>query len=212
MRTSQSIVELATSLSIAQGQMTGAVKGSKNPFFKSSYADIKDVINAIREPFNSNGLSYTQFPINKNDMIGVVTRIMHSSGEWLESEFFLPVGKKDAQGYGSAITYARRYALQSMAGIPSVDDDGNSSSSSTNKVIYKVETVTDKESKELSDFCSKIGNSRKFLANYSVEKFSDLPKDKFKEAMATLNKYYDHSGASIVEKKSLKDNVSEAKL
>ena len=58
-------------------------------------------------------------------MIVVTTRIMHSSGEWIEGDCILPPTKADAQGYGSAITYAKRYGLQAMAGVPSVDDDGN---------------------------------------------------------------------------------------
>tara|TARA_B110000977_G_scaffold67301_1_gene91399 strand:- start:1439 stop:2002 length:564 start_codon:yes stop_codon:yes gene_type:complete len=126
MKSSESINELAAALCKAQGEMGGAVKDSSNPFFKSSYADLTSVIKAIKQPFADNGLSYTQFPINFEDRIGVETRLMHKSGQWLEMDYTLPTVKKDPQAAGAAITYARRYALQSMAGIPVADDDAES--------------------------------------------------------------------------------------
>lgn len=124
MRTSENITELATALSKAQSDMTGAKKSSKNPFFKSNYSDLAGVCEAISKPFSDNGLSYTQSPEFNENYITVVTRIMHSSGQWIEGTVQLPPTKNDAQGYGSAITYGRRYGLQAMAGVPSVDDDG----------------------------------------------------------------------------------------
>ena len=126
MKSSESINELASALCKAQGQMGGAVKDSSNPFFKSSYADLTSVIKAIKEPFADNGLSYTQFPVSNENGVGVSTRLMHISGQWLEMEYTLPTVKKDPQASGSAITYARRYALQSIAGIPTADDDAES--------------------------------------------------------------------------------------
>ena len=125
MNKSESISNLAKALCKAQNEMGGAVKDAKNPFFKSNYADLTAVIKAIKEPFANNGLSYSQFPVTSEGGggVGVVTVLMHSSGEWLDSDFYLPLAKKDPQGCGSAITYARRYALQAMAGIPTADDD-----------------------------------------------------------------------------------------
>ena len=125
MNTSESINELATALAKAQGAMGSARRDSANPFFKSKYADLGAVIEVLKDPFAKNGLSYTQFPIRDGDSAGVVTRLMHSSGQWMESEYTLPLAKFDAQSAGSAFTYARRYALQSIAGIPAADDDGN---------------------------------------------------------------------------------------
>jgi hypothetical protein len=126
MKQSESINELATALSAAQAEMGGAVKDSANPFFKSKYADLTSVVKAIKEPFANHGLSYTQFPCAADGCVGVTTRLMHSSGQWLESEYMLPMVKNDPQAAGSAITYARRYALQAMAGIPTADDDAES--------------------------------------------------------------------------------------
>ena len=126
MKSSESINELASALCNAQGQMGGAVKDSANPFFKSSYADLTSVIKAIKQPFADNGLSYTQFPVSNENGVGVSTRLMHISGQWLEMEYTLPTVKKDPQASGSAISYARRYALQSIAGIPTAEDDAES--------------------------------------------------------------------------------------
>ena len=129
MNKSESINELSTALCKAQSEMGGAVKDAKTPFFKSSYADLTSVIKAIKEPFANNGLSYTQFPVTSEGGkgIGVKTILMHTSGQFIESEFYLPTVKQDPQSGGSCITYARRYALQSMAGIPTADDDAESS-------------------------------------------------------------------------------------
>ncbi len=134
MKSSEETNELALALCLAQGQMGGAVKDSSNPFFKSSYADLTSVIKAIKQPFADNGLSYTQFPVSSDIGVGVATRLMHVSGQWVESEFVLPIVKQDPQAAGSAITYARRYALQSIAGIPTADDDAESAMLRSDKV------------------------------------------------------------------------------
>lgn len=129
MNKSENINELAAALSRAQNEMGGAVKDSKNPFFKSNYADLTSVIKTIKQPFVNNGLSYAQFPVNSSggNGVGVKTILMHLSGQWIEEEFYLPLAKQDPQAAGSAITYARRYSLAALAGIPSVDDDSEAS-------------------------------------------------------------------------------------
>lgn len=127
MNKSDSIKELATALAKAQGQIKGAVKDSANPFFKSKYADLASVVEAIRSAFAANGLSYIQSvePSDK-DEVRVETTILHSSGEWIGCGVLaLPVSKVDAQGYGSALTYARRYSLSAATGVAPEDDDGN---------------------------------------------------------------------------------------
>jgi len=129
MNKSESIKELACALAKAQGQMGGAHKGKANPFFKSVYADLSSVVTAIREPLSSNGLSFIQAtePSDK-DEIRVITMLMHESGEWLSSTIAIHVSKADAQGYGSAITYAKRYSVLAMFGLGTEDDDGNKAS------------------------------------------------------------------------------------
>lgn len=128
MNKSDSIKSLAIAMCKAQSQMGGAHKGANNPFFKSKYADLGAVIEAVKMPFADNGLSYVQFPIEEGGRIGIETILMHESGEWLSNSFTVQLTKQDAQGAGSVITYCRRYGLQAVAGIPSEDDDGNAAS------------------------------------------------------------------------------------
>lgn len=133
MNKSESIKSLSVAMCKAQSEMGGAVKDANNPFFKSKYADLSAVVQAVKDPFANNGLSYVQFPIEEGGRIGVETILMHESGEWLSNSFTVQLSKQDAQGAGSAITYCRRYALQAIAGIPSEDDDGNNASKQSNK-------------------------------------------------------------------------------
>lgn len=132
MERSDSIKHLAAALNKAQAEMSGAKKGATNPFFKSKYADLNAVVDAVRIPFSENGLSYSQFPIMDDNRVGVETILMHESGEFIASTLMLPTGKLDAQAAGSAITYARRYSLQAVAGIPAEDDDGNAATTGGN--------------------------------------------------------------------------------
>jgi len=127
---STKIDALAEALSAAQNEMGSAVKDAANPFFKSKYADLGSVVKAIKDPLSNNHLSYTQFPIRNEQSAGVITILMHSSGQWMRSSYTLPLSKFDAQSVGSCITYARRYALQAIAGVPAEDDDGNTATES----------------------------------------------------------------------------------
>ena len=128
MKHSESIAKLSLALTKAQSQMTGASKSASNPFFKSKYANLEEVINTVKVPFAEVGLSFIQFPISSEGYAGVETIILHESGEFISNEFLLKCSKSDPQGMGSAITYARRYGLQSACGIASEDDDGNAAS------------------------------------------------------------------------------------
>lgn len=135
MNRSENINELATALAKAQGQMRNALKDTKNEFFKSKYADLASVIEAIRTPMAENGLSYIQTtePSEKNE-VRIETSIFHSSGQWIScGTLAVPVAKADAQGYGSALTYARRYSLSAAFGVASEDDDGNAATKAAPK-------------------------------------------------------------------------------
>ena len=125
MNKSESITDLAAALCLAQAEMGGATKNSKNPHFKSSFADLESVIKIIKPAFFKHGLSFIQLPITSEGGkgIGVSTMLMHSSGQWIEGEYLLPLEKVTPQGAGAAITYARRYGLVSLCGIPQVDLD-----------------------------------------------------------------------------------------
>jgi uncharacterized protein YukE len=123
---SDSIKALATALSKTQASVEGAVKGKVNPAFKSKYADLASVWEACREALTENGLSVLQSPGEVADgRMAMTTQLMHSTGEWVRGTLTIPLGKVDAQAYGSATTYARRYALAAFVGVAPEDDDGN---------------------------------------------------------------------------------------
>jgi hypothetical protein len=126
--TSAEIGELAKALAAAQGEMTSASKDATNPHFKSKYATLASVWEAIRKPLTANGLSVTQILETEPGGVAVRTMLLHASGQWLASRYVMPVGERlTPQAMGSAITYARRYALSAIVGIaPDDDDDGNS--------------------------------------------------------------------------------------
>lgn len=131
MKTSDTINDLAAALSAAQAHMGPAIKGAKNPHFRSNYADLSSVVEAIRGPFTSNGLSWVQSPSvdPAAGLVTVTTRILHSSGQWVEAAVSAVPGRGgkadlSPQAVGSAVTYLRRYGLQALAGVPSADDDG----------------------------------------------------------------------------------------
>lgn len=133
MNKSEQINELATALAKAQGAVRPAIKDSTNPHFKSRYADLAAVWDACREALSAHGLSVAQLVVDADQGIGVETVLMHASGQWLSSTFSMPVSKNDAQGVGSAVTYARRYALAAMVGVAPEDDDGNAAVASRSK-------------------------------------------------------------------------------
>jgi hypothetical protein len=144
--------ELATALAKAQGAIEGAKKGRRNDHFRSSYADLASVWDACREALSENGLSVVQFPIEAPvGHVGLRTILLHQSGQFLEDKFFMPV--KDAsnpQAVGSALTYARRYALASAVGIAPEDDDGNAAAA-RGAAAYKAQNAPMASQKALAD-------------------------------------------------------------
>ncbi len=120
-------VALYAALARAQSQISVPGKNAVNPAFKSRYVDLSAVLAAVLPAWNANGLAITQFPVVAEDCssIELTTLISHTSGEWMESSIRMPVGKRDPHGIGSAITYARRYTVASIAGLMQDDDDGN---------------------------------------------------------------------------------------
>lgn len=125
MKTSESIIKITPAFLKAQKEITSVIKDSDNPFFNSKYADLTSVIDACKDKLNAVGIAILQ-PI---DGMSVETMLLHESGEWFSSS--TPIVSKDEnnpQSLGSAITYAKRYGLQSMVLLPAEDDDGNKAS------------------------------------------------------------------------------------
>ena len=120
---------IAKALATAQIKMGKALKSANNPHFKSKYADLASVVDACMPALNEAGIAVIQPTTDDDNGRYVETILIHGeSGETLKCRVPLIVSKNDMQGYGSAVTYARRYGLMSMAGIAPEDDDGNAAS------------------------------------------------------------------------------------
>jgi hypothetical protein len=127
MKMSENITELSAALVMAQAEIGNAQKNKKNDFLKGAkYADLESVWAAASPALKSHGLSILQLPTQseKQGHFEMETMLLHKSGQWICSTISLPCPKQDPQGYGSAMTYARRYALAAMLGIVQSDDDG----------------------------------------------------------------------------------------
>jgi hypothetical protein len=127
---SESIAELAAALAKAQGLMPPAIKDAQNPHLKNRYADLASVWEACRGPLSAHGIAVTQLPVPDGEELYLMTTLMHSSGQWVSS--LIPLrfkkegepGRSAMQAMGSAMTYARRFALMAIAGVACEDDDG----------------------------------------------------------------------------------------
>jgi len=130
MEKSESIKEIAIALSKFQSEVPNISKDGSNPFFKSKYATLSNILETIKKPLIDNNLSYSQFPSGEH---GLTTILMHSSGEWMQDTYKMTPIKNDPQGLGSAITYQRRYALGSILGLNIDEDDDGNKASETSK-------------------------------------------------------------------------------
>lgn len=123
---------LSAALVNALAEIGGAAKDKINPHFKSKYADIGSVIDAIKPVLARHGLGFTQHSQPSETGVIVETVVHHRSGGRLAlGALFVPANKNDAQGFGSALTYARRYSLMTAFGVPAEDDDGNAAASAS---------------------------------------------------------------------------------
>ena len=121
---SDDISELAVALAKAQAENGIVIKDAANPFFKSKYATLASVWEAVRPALTKHGLSIVQMPSHDEHGYYVETMLIHGSGQWIKNRTYMKVVKDDPQGVGSLISYARRYALQAITMICPEDDDG----------------------------------------------------------------------------------------
>ncbi|MFD1385683.1 ERF family protein [Oceanobacillus oncorhynchi subsp. oncorhynchi] len=131
MNKSESIVEISKALAKFQGEVKQPLKDADNPFFKSKYVPLENVVESISSIAPNHGLSFVQWALNdENGRVGVATMLMHESGEFIEFDpVFINAEKQTPQGAGSLITYLKRYSLSAVFGITSdLDDDANESS------------------------------------------------------------------------------------
>jgi hypothetical protein len=153
---SETRAELAKAMVAAQQSLGLVAKSSTNPHFKSKYADLATVLDAVLPALNGAGISLVQAPGGDGEgNVTLTTTLLHESGEWMESTLTMRPTKSDPQGVGSAITYARRYAALAVAGAAPEDDDGNSASQRESKAksrdIYTRLSETAREAASLSE-------------------------------------------------------------
>ena len=175
MNKSDSIANIAPALVKAQAEIKAALKDSTNPHFRSKYADLSSVVDAVKAPLLKNGISFLQGVHDAVEGVAVETMLLHTSGEWISSTLRIPAVKQDAQGYGSAITYGRRYGLQSMCGVPAEDDDGNAATASQSSRITPVagslQNLTKEEQEKAKEIAAEIvdlWNNDKTFAAYEA--------------------------------------------
>ena len=200
MRTSETIDKLSPALVAALSAMPEIDKTRVNPFFKSKYAGLPDIMDAVRPVMAQNGLSVIQGGIaTVNGTPGITTRLQHTSGQWIESDMFATPTKNDPQGIGSAVTYLRRYGLCAMLSItPDEDDDGNAASGTANTAKKPVAMPTAKPAAKPGTITA---DQRKLLFATATE--AGFTKDGLKAFLETLG---------ITSTKEIKSNELNAVL
>ena len=178
MEHSDSIIKLSAALCKAQKNFKTAIKKSKNPYFKSNYANYTEILQCVKEPLNNEGISILQ-PI-KDDIVETI--LLHESGEYILSQTRIYNLSNKPQDYGSAITYARRYALSAILSIDSDEDDdgnianGNNNNNTINNIILTPIVQNQPIKKEVTDNgindTLRIFDLRKRIANLYKKGFS----------------------------------------
>lgn len=169
---------IVSALAAALPELESAKKNKANPAFKSKYADLAAVIDAL-EPIRKHGLWYLQRAIENADGAQIETIYIHTSGETLSAgTTFMPATKKDAQGFGSALSYCRRYGLQTAFGLATEDDDGNAAVKASQRVQSKpVADVADSDTvTQMIGLCEALGGNQAGIIcdAYKVSALSEL--------------------------------------
>jgi hypothetical protein len=213
MRQSEQVNEIAAALAVAQGKIKSALKGNLNPHFKSKYADLAAVKEACGDALSANGIAIVQAHGFEGDRFILTTRLIHKSGQWLESQYLIKPVKDDPQGYASATTYARRISLSSMVGVVAdEDDDGNAASQRGNyeppaRQAPKVEDKTAAAKSYVDEAIKAIGT---LTDAASLNAWVEANKSKLER----LRDVYDEgsrqvSGAILEQRKSLMRGAAE---
>ena len=182
MKTSEAIDKIAEALSLAQKEFKPVLKNKQNPHFKNWYADLSSIFDATREALSKYGLALVQAPLVFEGRVMVTTRIIHKSGQWIESELSLKPSGDTPQAVGSAITYARRYSAQSILGVDAEDDDDGNSSSTPPKP--KAEPMPKADIKMFE--CTNLDH-RDWLENFLLER--GIPVEKHEAIALGINGY-----------------------
>lgn len=178
-----------------QSSIRPAIKDAENEAFKrggkaSRYADLGAVWEAVKEPLRDNGFAVIQVPQFEGETMFLETILLHISGEKMTGRYPLRPSKPDPQGFGSAITYARRYALSAMLGVVADDDDDGNAASGVNGATNKIPTgkITVEQATTLRTLIERTKSDiEAFCKHFKVESIPDLPLAKFSTAVELLN-------------------------
>lgn len=168
----------------AQKDFAPALKSSLNPHFKSKYCGLDGCIEAVIDALNENGIGLVQRTFDDTSGVTVETVFIHESGESLEcGKLHVPASKNDAQGYGSALTYARRYSLMAACGIAPEDDDGQAAS----KPVQQSPKITAKQKAEIIAMVTETATDLSVFVGYlKLSKIDDLPASDYLAAIHAL--------------------------
>lgn len=177
---------LELALAEALPKLGAALKNKDNPHFKSKFADLGSVIDAIR-PVAEHGIWYRQVLHEGPEGVTIETLYTGFGATISAGTLYMPAAKRDAQGFGSALTYARRYGLQTAFGLATEDDDGNAASKAAPKVEHKPELVTDDDLTKIIQLCEAVGGNQPGIIckAYQIEA---LPKLTVSQAKAVVNR------------------------
>lgn len=183
---------LFAAMAAAFPDIEGATKDSNNPHFKSKYADLSSVTEAIKPALAKHKLFYFQMTHEQAGGVCVETIVGHESGDQLSfGKLFVPASKNDAQGYGSALTYARRYSLMTAFGVCPEDDDGNAAAKTAPNRSGQQDTgevITKEQLSQLQAEVDRTGaDLRVFCGYYKIDSLPDLPAHRFDHAFRNLS-------------------------
>lgn len=188
MNKSETTVTIFKAISAAQGDFKTVEKTSLNPHFKSKFAPLDSIIEMLRPILPKHGLSFIQFTDTDDTGIIVETVIAHESGEWVSGRLKMPATKQDPQGYGSALTYGRRYGLAAALGIVSDEDvDGNGNGESEKKQQpqqKRIVFINDEQLGAMRDIINSVPgySESSFCAEARIQSLDQLPAERFKGA------------------------------
>lgn len=186
-RTSENINELAGALAKAQAEMKNARLNKVNPHFKSRYADLAEIRDTVTPALAKNGIAVVNGMDTAENGIQVVTRLIHSSGQWVESRF--PIAYDKPQTMGSAITYGKRYNLSAIVNIAADDDDDANAANDKAVSSPASATISAEQFRTLQDLIEKTGTDEAKLLGYvKAESLEDMTVAQFRMAEMALRK------------------------
>lgn len=193
--------DLHIAMAKAFPEIEGAAKDRNNPAFKTKYADLSSVVEAVKPALVKHGLFFVQLTHEQQGGVCIETVVHHASGESMSfGKLYVPAGKQDAQGYGSALTYARRYSLMTAFGVCPEDDDGNAAVKPAPQRQEPSDRISDEQRGVLMALANQSGADMKgFCTYYQIGSMPELPASKYAHAKAMLDK-------KLAEKQALPAN------